>query len=262
MKSSSNNNQFYEQLAPVYHLKVDWNNRSTKENQLFAYLINSLKPSSVLDIGCGDGGHASRYASAGIRYRGLDSSSAMIERANVKSSSLPEVSFSIGDMTKLPKSTVAEFDQVIMLGNTLPHLLSAKTLQATLSGICRSLTDSGHFVVQTVNPGAFAGKKLHFLPPKLTTEVLFTPFYSKQGEVWDFYMPIYRLSNGAILSSNITSTSLRFWTKHEIVSQAQPLGLKLINAFGNAKLDPYRSAHSENMILIFRKLPRARTSRG
>jgi len=37
MKSSSNNNRFYEQLAPVYHLKVDWSNRSAKENELFGF---------------------------------------------------------------------------------------------------------------------------------------------------------------------------------------------------------------------------------
>lgn len=262
MKSRSNNDQFYQQLAPVYHLKVDWKNRSGKEDPLFAYLIDSLKPSSVLDIGCGDGGHASRFASAGIRYHGLDSSSAMIEAAVKSHSSLSGVTFSVGDMAKLPKLFSGQFDQVVMLGNTLPHLLTRQKLKATLTGISRSLINSGYFVLQTVNSGTFTGKEIRFLPPKLTTEVLFAPFYSKRGEFWDFYMPIYRLTNGVVSSSNITSTSLKFWTKKEIVAQAQSLGLKLTAAFGNAKLDPYRTATSDNMILIFRKLTNARTARG
>ncbi len=262
MKSSSDNNRFYEQLAPVYHLKVDWNNRSAKEDDLFAYLIGALQPASVLDLGCGDGGHAPRYAAAGIRYSGIDSSNEMIKTAVRIHGALTGVSFSTGDMTKLPRETSGQFDQVIMLGNTLPHLLTPRDLNATLAGISRSLTTNGHFVLQTVNPGKLIRKAIHFLPPKLADDVLFAPFYLKQGDNWDFYMPIYRLKNGAVAATNITTTRLKFWTKQQIVEQARIRGLKLVAAYGSAKLAAYISSKSENLILIFRKLSDARTPRG
>lgn len=262
MKSSSNNSRFYEQLAPVYHLKVDWSNRSAKENELFGLLIESLKPASVLDLGCGDGGHAPRYAEAGIRYFGIDSSGKMIRSASQAHRSLAGVSFSTGDMAKLPSDTKGRFDQVIMLGNTLPHLLTSQSLKATLAGISRSLTTNGHFILQTVNPGKLTHKTIHFLPPKLTGEVFFAPFYLKQGDGWDFYMPIYQLRNGTVAATNISSTRLKFWTKQQLVEQARDQGLRFVASYGNAKLEAYSASKSENLILIFRKLAHARTSRG
>lgn len=262
MKSSSNNNRFYEQLAPVYHLKVDWKNRSAKEDGLFDRLIEELKPASVLDLGCGDGGHAARYAAAGIRYFGIDSSDEMIKTALQAHQSLAGVTFATGEMARLPSDTKGQFDQVIMLGNTLPHLLTNRSVKATLAGISRSLTANGHFILQTVNPGKLARKTIHFLPPKLAGETFFAPFYLKQGDGWDFYMPVYQLKNGAVTATNISSTRLKFWTKRQLVDQARGQGLKCVAAYGNAKLDEYNVAKSENLILILRKSTHARTSRG
>lgn len=261
MKSSSNSSRFYELLAPVYHLKVDWDNRSAKENKLFDYLISDLKPTSVLDIGCGDGGHAGRYAEAGASYLGIDSSIEMIKTASRTHQGRSGVNFATGDMARLAPEYAGGFDQAVMLGNTLPHVLTARDLTATLSGVSRSLQPHGYFVVQTVNPGSFANKKIHFLAPKKSGDVLFAPFYLNQGETWDFYMPIYRLAGDAAVAANIASTRLRFWSRQELTERARKSGLTTVAAFGNSRLDPYHTRTSDNLILVFRKLANARTSR-
>ncbi len=245
----------------MYHLKVDWDTRSAKEEELFAFLIGSLKPTSVLDLGCGDGGHAPRYAAAGIRYSGVDSSVEMIKTAARMHGALAGVSFSTGDMTKISMTNRGQFDQVVMLGNTLPHLITAKDLKAALTGISRSLTTNGYFVLQTVNPGKLIRNTTYFLPPKLAGDVFFAPFYLKRDDEWDFYMPVYRLKNGTVAETHISSTRLKFWSKQQVVEQARNQGLKYVAAYGNAKLEPYSASRSDNLILIFRKPAYARTSR-
>ena len=186
----------------------------------------------------------------------------MIKAASQAHRSLAAVSFATGDMTKLPSDTRGRFDQVVMLGNTLPHLLTAQSLKVTMAGISRSLTRNGHFVLQTVNPGKLTHKSIHFLPPKLAGEVFFAPFYLNHGDGWDFYMPVYQLRNGAITATNVSSTRLKFWTKSQVIELARGQGLKFVAAYGNAKLEKYSASKSENLILVFRKLAHARTPRG
>ncbi len=260
MKSSPNSNSFYDQLAPLYRIKVDWESRSAKEDKLFDYLISTLKPTSVLDLGCGDGGHAPRYLTAGITYHGIDYSAEMIRVARQAYGQSEGSLFEVGDMSMLSAKLSARFDQILLLGNTLPHVSTLRTLRTTLAGIGRSLVAGGHFVVQTVNPGSLAGKRVHFLAAKLTTEAFFVPVYVRDGHYWEFYLTTHRLNAGSIESTTTSSTRLRIWNKRQVVENARRYGLKLISAYGGPQLQPYQSNKSGNMILIFRKVSRAGTA--
>lgn len=253
MKSGSNSNRFYEKLAPVYDLKVDWESRHDKEQKLFRYLLDTLKPTRVLDIGCGDGGHAPLYAAARIEYLGIDLSQEMIAKARSKYAQLPGVRFETGDMARLPAKFKESFDQIIVLGNTLPHLLTQQALDRAITQMSRSLVGSGNLILQTVNPAPLKKKQLHFLPAKLSGETIFAPFYLQAVNHWDFHMPIYQVGDRGCVLRSAEVTRLRFWSKAQIAASAKDANLKLRAAFGNAGLDPYNPTASENMILIFGK---------
>lgn len=254
MKSSSNSNRFYDQLAPVYHIKVDWKNRAGKENRLFEFLTKTLQPSRVLDIGCGDGGHAQRYADAGVKYHGIDKSSTMVQAAKSACGQMPGVSFSTGDMTKLPKSYSKQFDQIIVLGNTIPHLITSDDMKKAVAGFSRCLGTGGHLVLQTVNPRVLENKSVFLLPPKLAQGTLFTPFYVNRGKYWEFVMPIFSVANESVSSKSAATTMLRFWSREELKAAGATCGLRLVSAFGDAGLSPYKPRSSGNMILLFRKI--------
>ncbi len=261
MKSSPNSNRFYDQLAPVYHLKVDWQHRASKEDRLFELLTRELQPACVLDIGCGDGGHAARYAAVGAQYLGIDKSPAMIRAAKRTHGQSPNATFRTGDMTKLPVSFAARFNQVVILGNTIPHLTTLAALTQAFAGMSRSLIDGGHLVLQTVNPHILAGKKLHLLPPKLTQDTLFVPFYLKRGECWEFVMQIFKVSRVSVTHRSAATTMLRFWSRDEIKAVALANKLRLVASYGDAGLSSYKPQSSDNMILLFRKKAHAGTSR-
>ena len=244
---------FYEQLAPLYHLKVDWDKRLPKETALFDLLFVHHDISAVCDLGCGDGGHAKEILRRGAIYVGIDSSGEMIKRAKAGHVGIKGIHFLKGDMLRLPVKYNGMFDLVLLLGNTLPHILSGADLKMLIENVSRLLSPHGRFVIQTVNPDMLKTKQVHFLPPKLAdNRVLFAPFYARQDECWSFLMPIYIIEQGKIISHNTLETRLKFWLRSEIAAAASH-DFKVAHAFGDAVLTPYIRTKSENMILIMEK---------
>jgi SAM-dependent methyltransferase len=244
---------FYEQLAPLYHLKVDWDKRLPKETALFDLLFVHHDISAVCDLGCGDGGHAREIVKRGAVYIGIDSSARMIRMAKTKQARRKGVDFLKGDMLRLPVKYKGMFDLVLLLGNTLPHILSGADLKMLIENVSRLLSPHGRFVIQTVNPEMLKTKRVHFLPPKLAeNRVLFAPFYARQDKHWSFLMPIYIIEQGKIISHNTLETRLKFWLRSEIAAAASH-DFKVAHAFGDAGLTPYIRTKSENMILIMEK---------
>lgn len=242
---------FYDDLAPVYHLKVDWTNRHAKERKLLDYLTAVPRPAAVLDLGCGDGGHAPVFTNLGISYVGVDSSAEMIAIARSLHAS-PQARFEQADFLKLPREWQGAFDLCALLGNTLPHLHTARELNRLLESVARVLSPLGRFAVQTVNPGILAGKSAHFLAPKLAEgKTLFAPLYINRGRLWDFHMLIHNINDGHIVSRQVITTRLHFWSKTEILTAARAAGFSLKAAFGGADLSDYESKRSENLILVF-----------
>jgi SAM-dependent methyltransferase len=245
---------FYEQLAPLYHLKVDWDKRLPKETALFDLLFANHDISAVCDLGCGDGGHAAAIVERGASYAGIDSSARMIKMAKSRDAGIKGIQFLRGDMLQLPVKYKGMFDLVLLLGNTLPHILSGADLKKLMKNVSRVLSPHGRFVIQTVNPEMLKTKQVHFLPPKLAdNRVLFAPFYARQDECWSFLMPIYIIEQGKIISHNALETRLKFWLRSEITAAANR-EFNVTHAFGDARLMPYIRSKSENMILIMEKI--------
>lgn len=244
---------FYSDLAPVYDQKVDWVSRRERESPLFDYLFNLGEIKTVLDLGCGDGGQAAPVLQRGGSYVGVDKSVEMVEKAKQKYGAENKVELFKGDMLSLPSRWKGRFDLVLLLGNTLPHVLNEDHFERMIKGIFQVLRGDGYFCLQTVNARKFERKLVHFLPPKLANgSIFFAPFYVQREKLWDFYMPIFRFSDSKIVEQNALKTVLRFWSRKEIESFAAKK-FRPVKCFGDAGLSIYRPHTSENMILIFRK---------
>lgn len=244
---------FYRDLAPVYHEKVDWGNRLKKEERLHHQLVSRGDVKRILDLGCGDGGHAEFYTKKGIRYTGIDNSREMIAMARHAHKSRL-ASFRVGEMQRLSSDLSGRFDLCLLIGNTLPHLLTERALGQTLAQAARCLTVGGRFVIQTVNPGILRGRNVSFLAPKLANgRRLFLPFYVCRGTHWDFHMVIVTMSGQKLEGSQVLITKLRFWSKAEIVRAGRASGLALEATYGSAALTAYQPRRSDNLILIFKR---------
>ncbi len=251
--TTKSSDTFYRDLAPVYHEKVDWGSRLKKEELLHHRLASMGDVKSVLDLGCGDGGHSEFYTKRGIRYTGVDNSREMIAMAK-RAHKSRLASFRVGEMQRLSNELGGRFDLCLLIGNTLPHLLTERALGETLARVAGCLTIGGRFVIQTVNPGILRGKNVSYLTPRLSNgRRLFLPFYVRRSTHWDFHMVIFTFSGQKLENSQTLITKLRFWSKAEIVRSARAAGLTLEAIYGGPTLSAYQPRKSDNLILIFAK---------
>src|ERR1700676_4765530 len=90
---------FYDQLAPLYHLIYqDWDASIAQQGEQLSRIIQSEWPGTVrvLDVSCGIGTQAIALALKGFSVAGSDLSSAEIERARREASARgAEIGFSV-----------------------------------------------------------------------------------------------------------------------------------------------------------------------
>ncbi|MGH3025081.1 MAG: class I SAM-dependent DNA methyltransferase, partial [Gaiellaceae bacterium] len=103
------------------------------------------RPRSVLDLGCGTGGHSARLAARGYRVVGVDRSSAMLEVARAKAEeSGVDVRFVEGDVAEVDAG--ARFESALLMFAVLSYKLSNHDVRATLANVCRHLEPGGILV--------------------------------------------------------------------------------------------------------------------
>lgn len=162
---------FYDALAPMFDVMTDWDARLAAEGPFLAAVLQEAGARTVLDAACGSGGHALWLARQGYRVAGADVSPVMIDLARRKAAEAGlDVPFAVADLVDLPpqppslpgrgevnsppfagEGSGEEFDAVLCLGNSLPHLLTQADLIAALRGMAGVLRPGGTLVLQNLN---------------------------------------------------------------------------------------------------------------
>ncbi len=102
---------------------------------------------TLLDVGCGTGGHAIELARRGLKVTGVDLSASMLELAAGKTSALPEGSgpaWLCGDARSFDAG--ARFDAAIMMFAVVGYLTANDDVAAGLANIRRHLEPGAVFV--------------------------------------------------------------------------------------------------------------------
>lgn len=104
-----------------------------------------LSPKSIIDLGCGTGGHAVLLSQRGYAVTAVDCSAAMLELARAKADHAgAKVDFRQGDITRLEWQE--SFDAAIAMFAVAGYQCGDGELQALLAGAWRSLRPGGIFV--------------------------------------------------------------------------------------------------------------------
>jgi SAM-dependent methyltransferase len=104
---------------------------------------------TVLDVGCGTGAYASKLAEAGYSIHGVDLSQAMLDRAEVMRSSLPDelagrLTFSRGDARSLDLGE--KYDAIVSLFHVMSYQTSNEDLLSAFAAARAHLAPGGVFI--------------------------------------------------------------------------------------------------------------------
>ena len=106
----------------------------------------SEKTKTILDVGCGTGGHALELAKKGYAVVGADASETMVDIARKKAEDLVkiDVSFHVSKMQDIDFDQ--KFDAVICMFNAVNYVTSDEGLDRTFHNFRKHLSDNGLLV--------------------------------------------------------------------------------------------------------------------
>jgi len=231
--------------SPYYHIL--YKNRDEKEAKFFienlAEYLSLKKRRKLLDIACGKGRHATYFNSLGFDVVGVDLSPNSITSA--KENENTTLQFEVHDMREIYQEN--QFDVVTNLFTSFGYFEKDQDEQKAINAMASNLKKEGTLVIDFMN----------------SKNVIANLVASEKKRIDGITFDISRkvVNQHVIKDINITHSK----TKHHFQEKVKNLtlsnfshfitnaGLKIIDIFGNYKLEEFNAQNSDRLILICKK---------
>ena len=229
--------KFYNEIAGKYDFIFPL---SPAHKTFFA---SELRGYTVLDVGAATGNLTDHLLSEGYEVTAIDLSERLIAKA-------AEKGVTVQQLNMLDIDRLSTFDNIVCIGNTLPHLDSKASVQLFLQKTYRQLTQGGKLVLQLVNFQKYfaqqQGDYLGNLPLIINDKVKFERFYylNKEGKIIFKTILDDTIENEELLQP-IFADQLTQWLTQ--------IGFQAINLYGNFKKDPFDKGKSMALIITAEK---------
>jgi SAM-dependent methyltransferase len=187
---------FYDQLAPFYHLIFpDWEASIRRQAAALENIIQGFWPGEVrtiLDVACGIGTQSLALASLGYSLTASDLSSGAIKRARREAQTRGlHIDFSVADMRQAYDHHQKQFDLVIACDNAVPHLLTDDELLKAFRQFYQCVSPGGGCLisVRDYDQEERAGLQVKPYGVRVEDGIKYLVF-----QVWEFEGMIYELS--------------------------------------------------------------------
>ena len=225
--------QFYNQIAEKYDFIFPL---SPAHKTFFA---SELHGKTILDVGAATGNLTAYLSSQGYEVTAIDLSERLIAKA-------AEKGVTVQQLNMLAIDELPTFDNIVCIGNTLPHLDSKTSVQLFLQKAYRQLTQGGKLVLQLVTfPKYFAQQQRAYLgnlPLIENDKVKFERYYylNEEGKIRFKTILDDTIKNEELLQP-IFADQLTEWLTQ--------IGFQAINLYGNFKKDPFDKEKSMALIV-------------
>ena len=229
--------QFYNQIAEKY----DFIFPLSPAHQTF--FASELQGKTLLDVGAATGNLTAYLSSQGYEVTAIDLSERLIAKA-------AEKGITVQQLNMLAIDELPTFDNIVCIGNTLPHLDSKASVQLFLKKAYGQLTQGGKLVLQLVNFEKYfaqrQGDYLGSLPLIANDKVKFERFYYLNVEG--------KIRFKTILDDTIENEELlQPILANELTQWLSQIGFQAIDLYGNFKKDPFDPNASMALIIVAEK---------
>ena len=229
--------KFYNEIAEKY----DYIFPLSPAHQTF--FASELCGKTVLDVGAATGNLTAHLLSQGYEVTAIDLSERLIAKA-------AEKGITVQQRDMLTIDELSTFDNIVCIGNTLPHLDSKASVQLFLQKAYGQLTQGGKLVLQLVNFEKYfaqqQGDYLGNLPLITNDKVKFERYYYLNSEG--------RIIFKTILDDTIENEELlQPIFADELTQWLTQIGFQAIKLYGIFKKDPFDKEKSMALIIIAEK---------
>ncbi|MGQ9695639.1 MAG: class I SAM-dependent methyltransferase [Thermodesulfobacteriota bacterium] len=249
-------NCFYDRLARVFDVMTDWPKRLAYEMPFIQKVLDEHEARSILDIACGTGWHAITLAQKGYRVVGSDASSEMIRQAKANAARMGlKISFVVANFMELDKFS-EEFDALLCLGNSLPHLLSKKALGQTFRQMRLRLKPFGVLILHNLNYDLRVKKKPRFFSANGNEDSLIWRFADYGKKFITFHTALFVKSRDAKDAQKISwmvevnSTKQRPLLRRELQTLLEKSGFRNMKFFGGLDGSPFIRDKSGDLVIV------------
>ncbi|RJQ38392.1 CBS domain-containing protein [Candidatus Microgenomates bacterium] len=234
---------FSDWQARHYDLLTDWEKRLSKEIPDLNRLFKKEEIKKVIDIASSTGEHAIALGEKNFEVVGLESSSLMHEIANKKlierSQGLKsKVILLHGGYQELAKKLMNDFDGVLFMGNTLPHIIEAD--KDILKNLSKTLKKKSLMVFQIINFDKIINLQKGLREFAIKDSMLgkgkkhaFVGFYTKKkGKIIIYTQSIFDFDGTKWLFRGINNTTLLKIGQKEITEMLNKIGFSKIAFYG------------------------------
>ena len=226
--------QFYNCIAEKY----DFIFPLSPTHQTF--FASELCGKTVLDVGAATGNLTAYLLSQDYEVTAIDLSDRLIAKA-------AEKGIVVQKLNMLNIDKLSTFDNIVCIGNTLPHLDSKASVQLFLQQAYGQLSQGGKLILQLVNFQKYFAQQqddyLGNLPLIANDKVKFERFYylNKEGKIRFKTILDDTIENEELLQPIFADELIQWLTQ---------IGFQTINLYGNFRKDPFDPNASMALIIV------------
>lgn len=244
---------FYETLASDYDSMTRFKPRLPGEEVMLGRWRVRYGFDSALDAGCGTGLHTIVLARMGVRTSGADPSAAMLDEArrHAREEGV-DVKFAKADFASLGTRLPDRFQAVLVLGNSLPHVLKQDELMASLRGLAAVLDTNGILVLQLLNYEKILASGERIVGVNHARDQYFVRFYDFLEELVRFNVLVITTEQESI-KHRLMSTLLRPYRLPELAEALEAAGLHVTDTFGDMNFSRFDPKKSPNLVIVAKR---------
>lgn len=226
--------KFYNEIAEKY----DYIFPLSPTHQTF--FASELCGKTVLDVGAATGNLTAYLLSQDYEVTAIDLSDRLIAKA-------AEKGIVVQKLNMLNIDKLSTFDNIVCIGNTLPHLDSKASVQLFLQKAYGQLSQGGKLILQLVNFQKYFAQQqddyLGNLPLIANDKVKFERFYylNKEGKIRFKTILDDTIENEELLQPIFADELIQWLTQ---------IGFQTINLYGNFRKDPFDPNASMALIIV------------